>query len=129
MYSNYRHRWRRRILSQWHRAALQQITEENLPKPRKDIVKQIQKKKKKKSKHQRETPHHIAKTLSIHDKESILETVKEKIQIPCKRKSMRITASFSVEALKVRKNRAIQFKPYKTRLVSLGYYTQQNFLP
>jgi hypothetical protein len=82
------------------------IITENFPNPQKAIPKQIQEVSRTPNRpdQNRTTPLHIIiKTTSSDTRERILKAVREKKQITCKGKPIKITADFSTETLKARR--------------------------
>jgi hypothetical protein len=56
-----------------------------------------------------------------------LKTIREKNQITCKGKPIKITAYFSTETLKARRAWRKVFRALKETISDLGYSTQQSY--
>jgi hypothetical protein len=72
--------------------------------------------------------HKIVKISNAQNKEKIIKAVRQKGQVTCERRPIRITPDFSPEAMKARRSWAgfIQsLREHRTN-AGTGYYTQQN---
>jgi hypothetical protein len=71
--------------------------------------------------------HIIIKIKSTQNRKRILKVVREKKQITCKGKPIKITADFSTETLKARRAWSQVFLALNENNFTLGYSTQQNY--